>query len=71
VLHLSRREGEAIVIPAARLEVVVEEIAGDRVKLGLRAPPDVAIWRQELWRDICFERYQEDEDGNVEDQPRC
>jgi carbon storage regulator CsrA len=62
-LHLTRREGEAIVIPAARLEIVVEEIAGERVRLGLRAPADVDIWRQEIWREMCFERYQEDEDN--------
>lgn len=67
MLHLSRRAGEVIVIPAARLEVVVEEIAGDRVQLGFRAPTDVEIYRQEIWQDICFQRYEEDEDGDFED----
>jgi sRNA-binding carbon storage regulator CsrA len=46
------------VIPAARLEIVVEEISGERVRLGLRAPTDVDIWRDEIWREMCFESVQ-------------
>ncbi len=67
MLHLTRREGEAIVIPAARLEIVVEEISGERVRLGLRAPTDVDIWRDEIWREMCFEKF-EDEGGKNANQ---
>lgn len=71
MLHLTRREGEAIVIPAARLEIVVEEIAGERVRLGLRAPADVDIWRDEIWREMCFEKFEEEGGRNAnQDQSR-
>ena len=47
MLVLTRRKEEVIVIgDNIRIEVV--EIEGNRVKLGIAAPPDVPIVRQEL-----------------------
>jgi carbon storage regulator len=47
MLVLSRREGEAIVIDG-RIKVTVVEIRGNQVRLGIEAPRDVAVWREEL-----------------------
>ena len=34
------------------IEVVVVDIKGDQVKLGIRAPKDVAIHRTEIYQEI-------------------
>jgi carbon storage regulator len=47
MLILSRKVGERIVI-GNDITVVVSRVAGDRVTLGLEAPPDVHILRGEL-----------------------
>jgi carbon storage regulator len=55
VLILSRKTSESVVIPSQRIEVVVVDIVGDKVRLGFRAPDDVDIFREEIWKTICFE----------------
>jgi carbon storage regulator len=47
VLVIRRRAGEAITIGGS-VEVEVIEISGARVKLGIRAAPEVIILRKEL-----------------------
>jgi carbon storage regulator len=47
MLILSRKVGERIVI-GNDITVVVSRVAGDRVTLGLEAPPNVHILRGEL-----------------------
>lgn len=57
MLVLSRRESESVVIPQARIEIVVRAIEGDRVKLGFRAPDEVDIYRSEIWQELCFDEF--------------
>ena len=47
MLVLRRKRGEAITISQV-ITVRVLEIEGDRVKLGIDAPPDVLVLREEL-----------------------
>ena len=47
MLILSRKVGEGIFI-SEDIEVVVTEIGGDRVKIGIEAPKSVSILRREL-----------------------
>jgi carbon storage regulator len=47
MLVLSRKEGEQIVV-GDNIRVTILAIKGNRVRLGLVAPPDVSILRQEL-----------------------
>ncbi len=47
MLVLSRREGESIKI-GDDITLVLYEVQGDRVRLGIDAPKDVAIVRSEL-----------------------
>lgn len=55
MLILSRREGESIVIPDCRVQILVKEIGAGMVRLGFKAPDNVDIYRDEIWRDMCFE----------------
>ena len=47
MLVLSRRIGERIVIDD-QIVVTVVEIKGDKVRLGIEAPKEIPIWREEL-----------------------
>ena len=55
MLVLSRRVNESVVIPDCRVEIVVQEISPGFVRLGFKAPDDVDIYRDEIWRDMCFQ----------------
>ncbi len=48
MLVLSRRHNEKIVLPTIGASIEVLEIKGDRVRLGIDAPANVAILREEL-----------------------
>ena len=47
MLVLSRRENERIKLGDS-IVVTVVRVAGDRVRIGIEAPPDVIVLREEL-----------------------
>lgn len=47
MLVLGRREGEEIVI-GSDITITVVSIVGSRIRLGIKAPPNVPIYRKEL-----------------------
>jgi carbon storage regulator len=47
MLVLSRRENERLKL-GEKIVVTVIRVAGDRVRLGIEAPPDVLVLREEL-----------------------
>lgn len=51
MLVLSRKPGERIRI-GPNIEVVVLEVKGPHVRIGIQAPPAVAVHREELYRKI-------------------
>lgn len=51
MLVLSRRPGESIAISdgeGRNIRVTIVEVSGDRVKVGIEAPQEIVILRQEL-----------------------
>lgn len=60
MLILSRKQGERIVLTMGNLkvEVLVTDILNDRVKLGIDAPSEVKIHREEVFEAIARERQQ-------------
>jgi len=54
MLILSRKEGEKVLI-GPQIEVVVTEIRGSSVRLGFRAPCEVAIHREEIHHRLIAE----------------
>ena len=48
MLVLSRRPSEQIVVPACRLTITVLGIKGNRVRLGVSAPPSLSVRRSEV-----------------------
>ncbi|MDR1385648.1 MAG: carbon storage regulator CsrA [Planctomycetaceae bacterium] len=51
MLVLSRKKNESIVIND-NITVVVVEIRGDKVRLGIEAPKDVPVHRKEIFEAI-------------------
>jgi carbon storage regulator len=51
MLVLARRLNESIMI-GDDIEVVVIDIKGDQVKLGIRAPKRVTVHRKEIYEEI-------------------
>ena len=51
MLILSRKTNESIVIDG-RITVKIVRVEGDVVKLGVEAPPDVPVHRQEVYDEI-------------------
>ena len=58
MLVLSRRLGERILVPSCELSITVVSIEGNTIRLGITAPPDVGVYREELWQRVCAEKEQ-------------
>ena len=55
MLVLSRKKDEKIIIGDS-ITLMVIEIRGDKVRLGIDAPRDVSVHRQEVYEAIVQER---------------
>ncbi len=51
MLALTRKKGEALVINN-NIEIIVLEIRGDQIKIGIQAPKDVPVYRKEVYLQI-------------------
>ncbi len=51
MLALTRKKNESVVINGD-VKIVVVEIRGDKVRLGIEAPADVPVFRSEVWAKI-------------------
>lgn len=49
MLILSRTVGQSLMIQD-HIEIIVTEVIGDKVKLGIKAPKDVKVLRKELYQ---------------------
>jgi carbon storage regulator len=54
MLVLTRKVHQSIVI-GDEVEVVVLEVRGEQVRLGIKAPKDVAVHRKEIYEQILEE----------------
>jgi carbon storage regulator len=52
MLVLSRRIGEQIVVPDVDVVFTVVSVHGGQVRLGVSAPAEVAVYREEVWHRI-------------------
>ena len=52
MLVLTRKPGEEIVIPSLNLRIRLVDIHGEKVRVGIQAPPTVTVHRQEVWERI-------------------
>jgi carbon storage regulator len=59
MLVLSRKLGERILVPSCEMSVTVVAIEGNTVRLGITAPAEVGVYREELWQRVCTEKAQQ------------
>jgi carbon storage regulator len=57
MLVLTRKVNQSIII-GDDVEVVVLEVRGEQVRLGIRAPKDVSVHRKEIYEQIQEENRQ-------------
>ncbi len=62
MLVLSRKQDEKIIIGDS-ISLMVVSIQGDKVRLGIEAPKEVTIHREEVYRAIQEERKRESTDS--------
>jgi carbon storage regulator len=53
MLVLSRKIGERILVPHCELAVTVIGVEGKAVRLGISAPDDIRVYREEVWEQVC------------------
>ena len=63
MLVLSRKKNESIVIDN-NITIVVVEIRGDKVRLGVEAPKEVPVHRREVYDAIKRNEQQSDNSAN-------
>ena len=51
MLALTRKKGESLVI-GNNVEIMVLEVRGDQVKIGIDAPKEVPVYRKEVYLQI-------------------
>lgn len=57
MLILSRKVGQRIVI-GGEIEIIVVDVRGEQVRLGITAPRSVAVHRKELLEQVAAENIQ-------------
>ena len=68
MLVITRKVGERIYI-ADDISLEVLEIAGSSVRIGIEAPAEIRIFRQELWLEIQAENSAASEASDTELPP--
>lgn len=51
MLILTRKRGESIIIDG-KIEIKVTDISDEKIKLGVEAPPDMKVYRKELYETL-------------------
>ncbi len=51
MLILTRKVNQSIVI-GDHIEIVIVEVRGDQVKIGIKAPKDISVHRSEVYKEI-------------------
>ncbi len=63
MLILTRRVGETVVI-GDDVDVTVLGVKGNQVRLGVKAPKEIAVHREEIYQRICREQGGNGQDAN-------
>ena len=51
MLVLTRKNGQKLILND-NIEIIIIESSNNNVKIGINAPRDVSIYREEIWREI-------------------
>ena len=59
MLVLTRKVGQRIMVPGCDMTISVVRVAGNSARLGISAPPEITVHREEIYRKL------EHEDGQI------
>jgi carbon storage regulator len=48
MLVLTRKRGEELILPDLGVTIQLVDVRGDKVRLGISAPPQIAVFRKEV-----------------------
>jgi carbon storage regulator len=65
LLVLTRKHNQSIMI-GSNIEIMIVEIRGDQVKIGIKAPKNVSIYRSEIYEEIMNENKLATEQAGVD-----
>ncbi len=51
MLVLTRKKGQSLNV-GNRIKIIVVDITGDSVRIGIEAPPEIAIYRSEIYQSL-------------------
>jgi carbon storage regulator len=63
MLVLSRKLGERIEVPQCDLTVTIIAVKGKAVRLGISAPERLAVYRKEVWQQVCQQAIDSDNES--------
>lgn len=66
MLVLSRKKDERIILGDYEITIMVIDIRGDKVRLGIEAPKDMSIHREEIYEIIQKERAEAETNSRAE-----
>ncbi|HEG43794.1 MAG TPA: carbon storage regulator [Phycisphaerales bacterium] len=66
MLVLSRQRDESIII-GDDIEIVIVDVRGDKVRLGINAPREVSVHRKEIYDAIQREKAQQQKEQQQKD----
>ena len=64
MLILTRRVGETVII-GNEVDVTVLGVKGNQVRLGVKAPKEIAVHREEIYQRICQEKKNGSQNGST------
>jgi carbon storage regulator len=67
MLVLSRQKDESVMI-GDRIEVTIIDVRGDKVRLGINYPKEIAVHRKEIYDVIQREKAQNSEEKTINDK---
>jgi carbon storage regulator len=70
MLTLTRKAGQKIRI-GDDIEIVVREIRGRQVRLGISAPDGLVVYREELYQQLLGEESESQDDGSAHPSERA
>lgn len=68
MLVLSRQKDESIVI-GDNIEIIIVDVRGDKVRLGITAPKEISVHRREVYDAI--QREKKPDDANETVKPKA
>ncbi len=69
MLVLSRQKDESIII-GDNVEIVIVDVRGEKVRLGITAPKDVTVHRKEVYEAIQREKKEKADKEKTDQKPK-